>query len=84
MAADADAVAGLLEAGRHCDAGRRASGLVADAVADVNARRVPDELQEELLGRANELAARISCPGPSEPQAAPVARDLAAWVRARS
>lgn len=55
-----------------------------ETIGAINAGRVPDELQEELLGRANELAARIRCPGPSEPGAAPVARRLAGWARDRS
>jgi hypothetical protein len=82
-AAEADATAELLEAGDDCEAAERASGLVHELVEAINARRVPDGLQEELLGRANELAARVRCPGPSEPEATPVARDLADWVRGR-
>lgn len=55
-----------------------------DTVAAINAGRVPDALQEELLGQANEVAARIACPGPSEPQAAAAARELAEWARERA
>lgn len=50
-----------------------ARALVGAAIAAVNARRVPARLQEELLGRVNELAATCV---PSE------ARALAAWLRA--
>jgi hypothetical protein len=84
VAADADAIAAELEARRHCPAARRADRLVGNVVAAINARGVPNGLQEDLLGRVNELAGRIGCPGPSEPQAASVALELADWVRKRS
>jgi hypothetical protein len=56
---------------------------VRETVAAINSGRVPPALQEELLARANELAARIRCPGPSERAAVPVARRLAEWARDR-
>jgi hypothetical protein len=61
-----------------------AARLRRDAVAEVNAGRVPAALQEELVSGANAVAG-AECPRKpaqdSERDAAAEARRLAAWLR---
>lgn len=71
LAARSDAVAESLAAGDACAADREADALVAAAIEAVNAGAVPAPLQEELLGSAQSLAARVECPPP--PPSAPSA-----------
>lgn len=67
---------------RSCPRGaRRAEALQRAAIAAINGRRVPGRLQEELLGRVNEVAARAATCPPGAPDAA---RDLADWLRTTS
>jgi hypothetical protein len=61
LAARADRVASLLSDGDECGAQREAATLVDATVAAVNNGDVPAELQEELVGTANDLAGRIDC-----------------------
>lgn len=64
-----------------CDAARAATALQRDLIDEVNAGHVPDGVQEELLADANELVARLPCPGRARPGVAAVARRLARRVR---
>jgi hypothetical protein len=83
LAARADGVAERLAAGDQCAAAAEADELVHETRAAVEARRVPVQLEAELLTGAQELAARIECPPdadeppaaqeepPAEPEAPP-------------
>ena len=72
LAARSDAVAQRLEQGDVCGARVEAEALHADAIAAVNAGRVPGRYQEELLSSAATLAASIECV--SVPAPAPQSR----------
>jgi hypothetical protein len=72
LAARSDAVAERLAANDGCGALDAAKRLQQEAIAAVNARRVPPRFQESLLGAANDLVLRIHC---APPPAAPRAED---------
>jgi hypothetical protein len=80
LALTSDAVAGRLDANDTCGAQAVARQLQADAIAAVNARRVPQHFQEELLGSVTALVESITCPGAAD-GSAEEARDLAKWLR---
>ncbi|HUQ21510.1 MAG TPA: hypothetical protein VM049_00690 [Gaiellaceae bacterium] len=85
LVARADASAGRLESGAICAARRDADTLQQQAIAAINAGRVPTGLQEELLGRVNALVDAISCTRAQADEGAPEeARALADWLRERS
>ena len=58
--------------------------LQAETIAAVNARRVPAELQEELLSRVTALVESIQCPSGTREQIADEAHELSAWLRENS
>ena len=67
LASQSDDVARLLESNDGCGALAAAKALQTEAIAAINAGRVPARLQEPLSGAANDLTARINCaPPPSE------------------
>lgn len=73
LAAQADGVAQLLDAGDGCGARGRALALQQAVIGAINEHRVPAPYQEPLLGDVNLLLDRIPCsPAPSTTQA-PVA-----------
>ena len=57
LASRSDAVAEALDAGDPCRAAGKANQLRAEAIEAVNAGRIPERYQEDLLTSANELAA---------------------------
>jgi hypothetical protein len=61
LATRSDAVAARLDAGDGCGALDEARGLQQQAIAAINARRVPPPFQESLLAATNEIVARITC-----------------------
>jgi hypothetical protein len=63
-------VAQRLEANDGCGALDAAKQLQQEAIAGINARRVPARFQEPLLGAANDLVLRIHCVPPPAPTAA--------------
>jgi hypothetical protein len=73
LAARSDAVAERLAANDGCGALDAAKQLQQEAIAAVNARRVPSRFQEPLLGAANDLVLRVHCAPPPPP--APPAED---------
>ena len=77
----ADAVGDRLDAGDPCGAKSVSAQLQADAIAAVNARRVPEDLQEELLSSVTALVESIQCPSGTREQTADEARELSAWLR---
>src|SRR5262249_18976217 len=68
LATASDAVAARLDAGDGCGALATARALQQQAIAAINARRVPAAFQEGLLAATNDLVARITCvpPPPQE------------------
>jgi hypothetical protein len=82
--AQVDRAAALLDAGRPCPAVFPARRLQAETIVAINRHRVPSSLQEELLSRVNELAARARCGAkpPETAQAAKTAHGLGSWLRA--
>lgn len=64
LAARSDAVAQKLEAGDACGARAEAAALHADAIAAVNAGRVPARYQEELVSSVAVLVASVECVPP--------------------
>ena len=64
LAARSDAVAQRLEAGDGCGARAEADALQADAIAAVNAGRVPARYQEELVSSVAVLVASVECVPP--------------------
>jgi hypothetical protein len=84
LAADGDAVAAALHAGRDCRALSLAEGLQRRTISAINAKRVPGPLQEPLQSSVNHLAASISCPAASPPAASAAATTFSAWVRRHS
>lgn len=67
LAAGADLVAVATDAGDPCAAAEAATGLQRDAIAAVNAGKVPAELQEELLAGINRVASSVACVPPPAP-----------------
>jgi hypothetical protein len=67
LAADSDQVAARLAEDDGCGALAAARRLRSEAIAAVNAGRVPARFQESLTGAANDLTLRIHC----APRAAP-------------
>jgi hypothetical protein len=65
LAAESDAVAAALDTGDGCAAQAAATRLQSDTVAAINSHQVPGIYQEELLGRVNDLTARITCTPPA-------------------
>jgi hypothetical protein len=61
LAAQADDVGRLLEAGDGCSAHARALALQRAVIGAINERRVPVVYQEQLLGAVNLLLDRIRC-----------------------
>ena len=84
LALSTDAVGDRLDAGDPCGAKSVSVQLQADAIAAVNARRVPEDLQEELLSSVTALVESIQCPSGTREQIADEARELAAWLRENS
>lgn len=64
LAARSDAVADALDAGDVCTAAVRADELNDATVAAINNGQVPQEFQEDLQARANELVNAVNCPPP--------------------
>ena len=64
LAARSDAVAARLDRGDACAARAEAEALQAATIAAVNERRVPQALQEELLGSVTALVESIECVPP--------------------
>jgi hypothetical protein len=67
LAAASDAVAIAFEAGDACGARAAAEDLRSEAIAAINARRVPAVYHEELSAAVNDLVDRIECVPPDEP-----------------
>lgn len=66
LAARSDAVALRLDQGDGCGARAAAEDLQADAIAAVNAGRIPARFQEELVSSVAALVASIVCaPSPA-------------------
>lgn len=85
LAERSDSVAALLEEQDPCGARSEAQQLQADAIAAVNAGRVPAGLQEELLAGATSLAESIDCPSAAgSSDQLEEARSLSSWLRERS
>jgi hypothetical protein len=64
LAARSDSVAARLEEQDDCGARSEAQRLQSDAIAAVNAGRVPHAFQEELLASVNALVEAIECVPP--------------------
>jgi hypothetical protein len=64
LAARSDAVADALDAGDVCTAAVRADELQDATVTAINNGQVPQEFQEDLQARANELVNTVNCPPP--------------------
>ena len=84
LALSADTVGDRLDAGDPCGATSVSAQLQAETIAAVNARRVPAELQEELLSRVTALVESIQCPSGTREQIADEAHELSAWLRENS
>jgi hypothetical protein len=69
LAARSDSVAARLEEQDPCGARSEARRLQSDAIAAVNARRIPRAFQEELLASVNTLVEAIECAPPPPPAA---------------
>lgn len=75
----------MLESRRFCGARDELDALQRQAIAAINDRSVPPDLQEELLGSVNALVEGVTCEPPeADADAAGDARALAAWLRGRS
>ena len=68
LAARSDEVAAALEAGDDCRARTLAQQLQQETITAIEARRVPSAFQEELMSTATDLAARIACVPPAQPE----------------
>ena len=68
LATSSDAVAARLDADDSCGALATARGLQQQAIAAINAHRVPPAFQEDLLAATNDLVARITCVPPPPPK----------------
>ena len=88
-----DAIADALDAGDVCTAAGRADELLEATTTAINNGQVPQEFQEDLQARANELVNTVNCPPPpttteqNEGGAAARRRDTrraAATIRARA
>ena len=78
LASRAESAAGHLDRDEYCAASRDAVALQRQTISAINDGAVPPELQEELLGSVNALAAAISCAPPdADDRAADDARELA-------
>jgi hypothetical protein len=64
LAARSDAIAAALDAGDVCTAAVRADELRDATVTAINNGQVPQEFQEDLQARANELVNAVNCPPP--------------------
>lgn len=64
LAARSDAIAAALDAGDVCTAAVRADELQDATVTAINNGQVPQEFQEDLQARANELVNTVNCPPP--------------------
>lgn len=64
LAARSDAIADALDAGDVCTAAVRADELQDATVTAINNGQVPQEFQEDLQARANELVNAVNCPPP--------------------
>ena len=64
LAARSDAVADALDAGDVCTAAVRADELRGATITAINNGQVPQEFQEDLQARANELVNTVNCPPP--------------------
>jgi hypothetical protein len=64
LAARSDAVAEALDAGDVCTAAGRADELLDATITAINNGHVPQEFQEDLQARANELVNTVNCPPP--------------------
>jgi hypothetical protein len=64
LAARSDAVADALDAGDVCTAAVRADELRDATITAINNGQVPQEFQEDLQARANELVNTVNCPPP--------------------
>jgi hypothetical protein len=85
LAERSDAAASARDAQRFCAARDAMLTVQSRTIAAVNERRVPAELQEELLGSVNALLDGVSCTPPdSDDGWAEAARELADWLRDRS
>jgi hypothetical protein len=65
LAAKSDAVADALDAGDVCTAAGRADELLDATITAINNGQVPQEFQEDLQARANELVNTVNCPPPT-------------------
>jgi hypothetical protein len=64
LAARSDAIAAALDAGDVCTAAVRADELQGATATAINNGQVPQEFQEDLQARANELVNAVNCPPP--------------------
>jgi hypothetical protein len=64
LAARSDAIADALDAGDVCTAAVRADELRRATINAINNGQVPQEFQEDLQARANELVNTVNCPPP--------------------
>jgi hypothetical protein len=68
LAARSDAVADALAAGDSCRAATLTTQLQQEAIAAINSGRVSGALLEPLSAGVNDLAARVKCVPPPQPQ----------------
>lgn len=64
LATRSDAIADALDAGDVCTAAVRADELRDATITAINNGQVPQEFQEDLQARANELVNAVNCPPP--------------------
>jgi hypothetical protein len=64
LADRSDAIADALDAGDVCTAAGRADELLDATITAINNGQVPQEFQENLQARANELVNTVNCPPP--------------------
>jgi hypothetical protein len=67
LAARSDEVAQALALGDACRAASLAQQLQQEALASINAGRVPSPFQEHLASATNDLVSRIQCIPPAQP-----------------
>jgi hypothetical protein len=85
LATQSSRAAANLDAADFCEARSDVTLLQQQTIAAINSRRVPGELQEELLASINALLDTITCTPPAAGDgAADEARELADWLRDRS
>jgi hypothetical protein len=68
LAASSDAVADALAAGDSCRAATLVTQLQQETIAAINSGRVAGALLEPLSAGVNDLAARVKCVPPPQPQ----------------